>query len=86
LASAPEIEMQKAAALAEVRASLRSGKAKALREAAGLSQRDVAEAVGATAPTISLWERGLRRPLSDSAIKYGRLLRILASAVEAAKS
>lgn len=35
---------------------------KQLRERAGLTQRQLAEALGVTVTTISSWERGVKRP------------------------
>jgi DNA-binding XRE family transcriptional regulator len=49
-----------------------------VREVAGLSQRDVADALGVGEHTVHRWETGQSRPQFDSAVRYGMLLRALA--------
>jgi len=56
----------------------RSGEARRIRIAAGLSQAEVAAAVRTSVSGVSLWERGLRIPRGDGALKYGRLIAALA--------
>ena len=60
--------------LARVRAWLRTGEARAIRKRAGLSQADVALAVGTDGPQVSRWESGKSVPRRNSALKLARLL------------
>ena len=60
------------------RALTRSGRARTLREDAGLSLADVASGVGASRVTIHRWEHGTHAPRAEAAVKYGRLLAHLA--------
>jgi DNA-binding transcriptional regulator YiaG len=64
--------------LIEAREAAGSGRAARLRRAAGLSQREVARAVGVTAGCITRWENGERRPTGPAALEYGRVLREIA--------
>lgn len=59
------------------REAVRSGRAASTRKAAGLSQREVADAVGVTGTAVSLWESGKRTPRGAVGRAYGRLLREL---------
>jgi transcriptional regulator with XRE-family HTH domain len=45
-----------------------------LRERAGLSQRDIAQALGVTREAVALWELGARTPRPSTAGKYLVLL------------
>jgi len=65
--------------LVKVRGDLRSGRARAIREAVGLSQAEIARAVGVERATVALWEQGRRIPHGDPALAYGRLLAELAA-------
>ncbi len=56
--------------LARVRSLARSGAARAARLAAGLSLVEVAEVVGVQPATVSRWERGVRSPHGDAALRY----------------
>lgn len=58
----------------QVREMLRTGKARRIREAAGLSTRDVATAVGVDAKALHKWEIGKTRPQHATAVLYGRFL------------
>lgn len=61
--------------LSVVRLLARSGAAKAIHLAAGLSLPQVAEAVGVKSPTtVYLWEEGLRAPSGLPALRYRNLL------------
>lgn len=62
-----------ALAVTRVRSWLRTGRARAIRERAGLSQADVAKAVGTDHPQISRWESGLYAPARGSALKLALL-------------
>lgn len=53
---------------------------RALREAAGLSQDDIAEACGATRQAVSHWENGTRTPTGEYLEKYVSVLRTLREA------
>lgn len=50
------------------------GAAKAVREAAGLSQVELASALKVTQTAVSRWERGERIPRGQAAQDYARLL------------
>jgi transcriptional regulator with XRE-family HTH domain len=67
--------------IAKARALIRSGRAQAIRERAGLSRSEVAESVGVNDSTIARWETGERSPRGEGAKRYARLLRELAEAV-----
>ena len=67
--------------LLEARAAAESGAARWLRQAAGLSQREMADAIGRTPGCVSLWEHGGRKPTGEGAIRYARALRVIASQV-----
>lgn len=60
--------------LAGVRAFARSGAARSIRIAAGLSLPEVAEACGVVACTVYRWERGQRAPRGKPALRYAALL------------
>jgi DNA-binding XRE family transcriptional regulator len=70
--------------LADVRQAVRSGSARRIRQAAGLTQADVAAAVGVERATVGLWETGARVPRSAVALRYAELLSRL-SAIGAAR-
>lgn len=64
-----------AVSLSQIRALARSGMAKSVRLAAGLSLQEVAEAIGAGGPsTIHRWENGDRRPHGEVAVRYLQLV------------
>jgi transcriptional regulator with XRE-family HTH domain len=65
--------------VAEVRDLIRTGQARAIREAAGLSLSDLAGALGVWPSTVLRWERGDRRARGPAAARYYRLLGRLAS-------
>lgn len=69
------------AVLVWARAALRSGGAANLRVAAGLSQGEVAAAVGVTTSAVSKWEAGQRIPRGEIAMRYARFLAELAPAI-----
>ena len=52
-----------------------------LRNRSGLTQADVASAIGVERPTVSRWESGLRTPRGRHADAYAELLRALAAEV-----
>lgn len=62
--------------LSRLRTMLRSGAARSVRLAAGLTLGDVARAVGVGKPTVLRWETGERIPRADeAALRYWALLR-----------
>jgi transcriptional regulator with XRE-family HTH domain len=65
--------------LVEARELCRTGSARRIREAAGLSRRELAAGCGVTESTITRWELRIRRPRGAPAVKYAKLLRTLAS-------
>lgn len=48
--------------------------ARAIRLAAGVSQRQVGEVLGVDRVTVARWESAERRPRGDLAVRYGELL------------
>ena len=60
--------------IVKLRRSLKSGEAREVRERAGLSQADVARALGVHEMTLGGWERGQKVPRSTTALAYARLL------------
>ncbi len=63
--------------LTRLRTFLRTGAGRELRLRAGLSLREVAEAVGTSNVTVLKWERGDQVPRGPAAIAYWRLLQRL---------
>lgn len=64
--------------IAQTRADVRSGRAREIRDAAGLSQAAVAAAVGVCRQAVTGWENGTTSLTDAHALAYGRLLRDLA--------
>ena len=69
--------------LTTARRATSNGWGSSIRKAAGLSQQEVADAVGVTQATLSRWERGERKPQGEPAMSYGLLLCQLAEQIEA---
>jgi DNA-binding transcriptional regulator YiaG len=69
-----------ALALVRVRAAVRSGAAKRVRQAAGLTKIEVARSIGTSHACVSRWEDKKRVPQGQPAIRYLRLLERLAAA------
>lgn len=63
--------------LVSARALAKSGEARHIRTAAGLSLADVGGAISVSAATIQRWENGLRKPYGEAALRYGALLAAL---------
>lgn len=61
--------------LSEVRVLARSGAARSIRLAAGLSLTELGAVVGVTGPAIYRWETGDRSPRGVAAIRYAEVLR-----------
>ena len=75
------IMLSEALELAEVRKWARDGRARAIREQAGLSRAEIARDLGVHETTIQKWEAGERSPRERRlALTYGRLLRELEGA------
>lgn len=55
--------------------------ARALREAAGLSQGRIADALGVSRVAVGRWEGGLRKPRAKNRRAYAALLAALAAEV-----
>ncbi len=55
------------------------GIARSIREGSGLTKGDVARALGVSRSAVDRWESGERRPRTEVAAAYGRLLRELAT-------
>lgn len=70
----------------EARDLAQSGCGRRIRVASGLSQAEVAAAIGVSPVAISRWEAGERRPRGAGAVAYARLLRDLAARMVAAPS
>lgn len=66
--------------LARVRRLASTGEAQALRLSAGLSLREVADAVGVSHSNLWRWEAGQRAPRGVAALAWGCLLEDLAAA------
>ena len=62
-----------------VRRVARSGNARLIREACGLSASEVARELGVSPATVSRWERGERSPRGKPAEEWAALLRRLAA-------
>jgi DNA-binding transcriptional regulator YiaG len=69
--------IQDLVALSEVRQWARDGHALETRERSRLSQAEFAAAIGTTVPTVSRWERGLRVPCGQIALRYHTLIQSL---------
>jgi transcriptional regulator with XRE-family HTH domain len=65
------------ARLTRVRVAAANGRARALRQAAGLTQAEIAAAVGVAQPTVALWESGRRVPRGAAALRYAEALETL---------
>jgi DNA-binding XRE family transcriptional regulator len=69
--------------LIEARDAAHSGRGRRVRVAAGLSQAELADAVGVSPVAISRWEADGRRPRGHAAVQYALILRELEQAVAA---
>lgn len=56
-------------------------RAREIREAAGVTMVEVAEAIGVDRVTVHRWETGVRRPRGENAARYSKLLTDLDEAV-----
>lgn len=64
--------------LVEARSLARTGRGRELREAAGLTQGEIARAAGVNFATVSRWESGGRKPSGKAALRWARVMRVLA--------
>lgn len=64
------------------RQAARSGEGRRLRVSLDLSLRDGAKRIGVDASTLSRWERGLSRPRSNQALRYGDVIAGWLSTIE----
>jgi transcriptional regulator with XRE-family HTH domain len=64
--------------LAQTRQLLREGRARSVRQSAGLSQTEVGQVVGVSGAAVSRWEQGSRFPRSGAGLRDARLLHSLA--------
>lgn len=62
------------AIIAETRAALADGTARARREAAGIRQAEFAKVLGVAPSAVSQWESGKRTPGTAHALAYGKAL------------
>jgi DNA-binding XRE family transcriptional regulator len=60
--------------VAWIRALVKNGGARAIREAAGVSAAELARSIDASPAAVSLWERGLRYPREATALRYAAVL------------
>jgi transcriptional regulator with XRE-family HTH domain len=67
--------------IARARELVRSGRARVIRERAGLSLSEMARSTGDNVSTIARWEAGERSPRGEVAKRYARLLRELSEVV-----
>jgi DNA-binding transcriptional regulator YiaG len=74
-----------ATVITELRDLIASGRARALRDSAGISQTDAGRDLRVDPSTIHHWEMGTRTPRGANAVAYHRYLRRLARVVEAAR-
>lgn len=63
--------------LSRLRALLRSGAARSIRTAAGLSLGEVAKPLGVSKTSVLRWERGDHVPRGELALAYWQLLQSL---------
>ena len=69
-------------AISRARALAASGQAREIRVRAGVSQAEMAKAIGVDPSSVTHWENRRRIPRGDVALKYGRLLDRLAGESE----
>jgi transcriptional regulator with XRE-family HTH domain len=69
--------------LVEARKAATSSEGRRLREAAGLTQGELAFLIGMNPSAVSRWEAGLRRPRGHGALRWARALRIFAEQLNA---
>ena len=70
--------------LVEARRAAETGQARELREAAGLSQGEIARAAFVSPATVSRWEARVRRPTGEPAVRWARVLRLVSGGTKTA--
>lgn len=73
------MNVQELERLAEVRRLVSTGEARARRLHAGLSLSEVAATCGVDTSSVWRWETGVRSPRGEGAMRYGRVLDMLAA-------
>lgn len=73
-------------AIRRYREAASSGRYLELRKLFGLTQRQVADAVGVGVPALSHYENGRHRPTGERALRYGRFMEELERRVAQGKS
>ena len=68
------MDMQELLLLAFVRRACRTGEARRIREAAGISRSEVAGVLGVDSTSVLKWEAGERVPRTALGLRYGELL------------
>lgn len=63
--------------ISEAREAGATGRGRRVREAAGLTQQEIAGVLCRQRSTVGMYEANLRRPAGRTALTYGRLLRQL---------
>lgn len=67
--------------IAKARDLIRTGLGRTIRERAGLSQSELARALGVDNGTVNKWESRQRRPRGEAAQRYAQLMSELDAAV-----
>jgi len=73
--------MSETEALLELSRYIRTGRARKVRKAAGLSTESLARDLGVTAATVARWETGAVTPPRAHALAWLKLLRLIDTAV-----
>ena len=66
--------------LIDLRHSLQNGRAREIRERAGISAPQLARKLDVAPSTVTRWETGVRMPRGANARRYARILRQIAAA------
>ncbi|MGH1547969.1 helix-turn-helix transcriptional regulator [Leifsonia poae] len=71
--------------IAEAHVALGSGRARELRLSLRMSVGDLGATVGVSGAAISRWETGRRTPQGETAVRYARVLEVLAKVAGSAR-
>lgn len=71
--------------LVELRRQMIDGSAKRLRQMSDLGLTEIGRAADVDASTIWRWENGKQRPTGIAALRYARVLRLLAQSADSAR-